>query len=186
MIILHVAVTVDGFIAGPDHDMSWTGGAEHDTSSPLADEVARNTGAILAGRGWYEVARADDQGALAGIYGGDWSGPVVVITHEPDRIQAEPRLETATDLESGLRRAEELAGGRDLGVFGGDVARQLLALGRLDELVLQIVPIVLGGGVQIFGSGPAPRVALERTHVGTSGPFTDLRFRVVHSAPKSQ
>jgi hypothetical protein len=67
MILLHVAMAVDGFIAGPAHDMSWTKGADYDTSSPLADEVAKSTGAILAGRGWYEVASGDSGGAVAGI-----------------------------------------------------------------------------------------------------------------------
>ncbi len=67
MILLHVAMSVDGFIAGPAGDMSWTGGAEYDTSSPLADGIARSTGAILAGRGWYDVASADEGGAVAGI-----------------------------------------------------------------------------------------------------------------------
>jgi dihydrofolate reductase len=64
MVLLHVAMSLDGFIAGPGHDMSWTGGAEYDTSSELADEVARSTGVIVAGRGWYEVASADE-GALS-------------------------------------------------------------------------------------------------------------------------
>jgi dihydrofolate reductase len=64
MVVLHVAMSLDGFIAGPCHDMSWTGGAEYDTSSQLADEVARSTGVVLAGRGWYEVASADE-GALS-------------------------------------------------------------------------------------------------------------------------
>ena len=58
--LLHVAMSLDGFIAGPGHDMSWTGGAEYDTSGQLADEVARSTGVVLAGRGWYEVASADE------------------------------------------------------------------------------------------------------------------------------
>ncbi len=37
MVLLHVAMSLDGFIAGPGHDMSWTGGAEYDTSSQLSD-----------------------------------------------------------------------------------------------------------------------------------------------------
>jgi dihydrofolate reductase len=60
MVLVHVAMSLDGFIAGPGHDMSWTGGAEYDTSSQLADEAARSTGVVLAGRGWYEVANADE------------------------------------------------------------------------------------------------------------------------------
>jgi hypothetical protein len=65
MIHLHVAMSLDGFIAGPGHDMSCTGGAEYDTSCQLADEVARSTDVVLAGRGWYEVASADEDGAVA-------------------------------------------------------------------------------------------------------------------------
>ena len=64
MVLLHVAMSLDGFIAGPGHDMSWTRGAEYDTSSQLADEIARSTGVVLAGRGWYKVANADE-GALS-------------------------------------------------------------------------------------------------------------------------
>jgi dihydrofolate reductase len=70
VILVHVAMSLDGFIAGSGHDMSWTGGAEYDTSSRLAEEIARSTGVVLAGRGWYEVASADEGGAVAGIYGG--------------------------------------------------------------------------------------------------------------------
>jgi hypothetical protein len=43
---------------------------------------------------------------------------------------------------------------------------------------VQMVPIVLGDGVRLFGEAPAPRVRLERTYVGTSGTLTDMRFRV--------
>jgi hypothetical protein len=104
-----------------------------------------------------------------------------------------------------MARAEELAGGRAVSIFGAqapgrttprrrfrrrrrprlcsrprtsDVARQVLALGRLDEIIVQIVPLVLGGGVRLFGEAPTPRVALERTYVGTSGTLTDIRFRI--------
>jgi dihydrofolate reductase len=179
MIVLHVAMSLDGFIAGPGHDMSWTNGAEYDTSSALADQIAKATGAILAGRGWYDVAKNDPGGAVAGIYGGTWTGPVVVVTHDPTRLHAEAGIELATDVEVGLARAEQLAEGRDVGIFGGDIARQVLALGRLDEIVAQIVPIVLGGGVPLFGKGPGRRVALERVYLGSSGVLSDMRFRVL-------
>jgi dihydrofolate reductase len=178
MVLLHVAMSLDGFIAGPGHDMSWTSGAEYDTSSELADEVARSTSVVLAGRGWYEVASADEGGAVAGIYGGAWTGPVLVLTHCPDQLASDRTVEAVSDLETALGRAEELAGDRAVSIFGGDIARQVLALGRLGEIIVQIVPIVLGDGVRLFGEAPAPRVRLERTYVGTSGTLTDMRFRV--------
>jgi dihydrofolate reductase len=178
MILVHVAMSLDGFIAGPGHDMSWTGGAEYDTSSELADEVARSTGVVLAGRGWYEVASADERGAVAGIYGGAWSGPVLVLTHHPERLASDSTVEAVSSLHQALTRAEELAGGRAVSIFGADVARQVLALGLVDEIIVQIVPVVLGDGVRLFGEPPTPRARLERTYVGTSGPLTDIRFRV--------
>ena len=178
MIVLHVAMSLDGFIAGPGHDMSWTGGAEYDTSGQFADDIARSTGVVLAGRGWYDVASADEGGAVAGIYGGAWSGPVLVLTHQAQRLASDPAVEAVSDLETALARAEELAGGRAVSIFGGDVAGQVLALGRLDEIIVQIVPVVLGDGVRLFGAAPAPQVRLERSYVGTSGMLTDIRFRV--------
>jgi hypothetical protein len=54
----------------------------------------------------------------------------------------------------------------------------VLALGRLDEIIVQIVPLILGDGVRLIGEAPAPRVRLERTYAGTSGTLTDIRFRV--------
>jgi dihydrofolate reductase len=63
-------------------------------------------------------------------------------------------------------------------IFGADVARQVLALGRLDEIIVHIVPLILGGGVRLFGEAQTPQVRLERTYIGTSGTLTDIRFRV--------
>ena len=186
MIILHVAMSLDGYIAGPDHDMTWTGGAEYDTASELASEIAQGTGAILAGRGWYYVAAQDPEGALAGIYGGAWTGPVVVVTHRPEDINSMPGIEAAADVAIGLARAEALAGSKDVGVFGGDIARQVLEMGRLDEIIVQIVPVLLGDGVPLFGTQPGSRVSLERVHLGSSGALSDLRYRVVASTGNAE
>ena len=87
-------------------------------------------------------------------------------------------MEAVSDLETALARAEELADGRAVGIFGADVARQVLALGRIDEIIVQIVPLILGDGVRLFGELSVPRVRLERTFVGKSGPLTEIRFRV--------
>jgi len=167
MILLHVAMSLDGFIAGPGHDMSWTGGAEYDTSSELANEVARSTGAVLAGRRWYEVASADEGGAVAGIYGGAWSGPVLVLTHHPEQLASDSTVQAVSDLEKGLARAEELAGARAVGIFGADVARQVLTLGRLDEIIVQIVPVALGSGFAgAVAVSPAVAAAAAATPLG--------------------
>lgn len=57
--IWHVTMSLDGFITGPDDAMEWAFGYD---PSPLGDEVMRSTGAILAGRRWYDVATARHDG----------------------------------------------------------------------------------------------------------------------------
>src|SRR5207248_10921852 len=60
--------------------------------------------------------------------------------------------------ESGLRQAEEVAGGRNIGVQGATVAQQLLRIDRLDEICLYVVPVLLGAGKRLFErTRPAPR-----------------------------
>jgi dihydrofolate reductase len=101
------------------------------------------------------------------------------LTHHPERLSSDATVEAISDLETALARAEEVAGGRAVSIFGADVARQVLALGRLDEIIVQIVPVVLGDGVRLFGEAHTPQARLERSFVGTSGTLTDIRFRVV-------
>jgi dihydrofolate reductase len=182
MVFLYGAMSLDGFIAGPGHDMSWIGGAEYDSSSQLADEVARSTGVVLAGRGWREVAGADDGGLPS-----------------PESTEALVRTGCGLDTSSGTARVRPYGGGglgpgdcagagrgirrgQAVSIFGADVARLVPAFGRLDEIIVQIVPIVLGNGVRPFGEAPSPRVRQERTYVGTSGTLSDIRLRVAGAA----
>ena len=86
-VLWHITMSLDGFIAGPDDTMDWAFDASSG-GNELADEIRRGTGAILAGRRWYDVATAKYDG-VAGIYGGAWSGPVFVLTH-PRRRRRRP------------------------------------------------------------------------------------------------
>jgi dihydrofolate reductase len=54
-VVWHVTTSLDGFIAGPDDTMAWAF-QYYDAPNRLADEVMRETGAILAGRRWFDVA----------------------------------------------------------------------------------------------------------------------------------
>lgn len=62
----------------------------------------------------------------------------------------------------------------------------MLALGRLGEIIVQIVPLMLGDGVRLFDEAPGPEVRLERTHVGSSGRLTDIRLRNRRAADGSE
>ena len=176
-VIWHVTMSLDGFIAGPDDEMDWA--FEHTAPSALADEVRESTGAILAGRRWYDVATAR-YGGRSGIYGGAWSGPVFVLTHRPPEASNDPSLTFLSDgVRNAVATASTAAGEKSVGIFGADIARQCLRGGHLDEIVVHLAPVLLGDGVRFHDSPGAPRVQLERTALAESGQLTDLRFTVL-------
>src|SRR5262245_53347192 len=100
-VIWHVTMSLDGFIAGPNDSMDWVvarwgdhGGKKGEITvrrSALADEILHAAGAILGGRRWYDVAVRQFDG-YDGIYGGQWKGPVFVLTHRPPDANPHPAI----------------------------------------------------------------------------------------------
>jgi len=175
-VVWHITMSVDGYIAGTGDEMDWMG--DYELESPVGTEVIENTGAILAGRRWHDLANERWDGRR-GIYGGNWEGPVFVITHAPPTEPPDPEITFVSDgIEQAITAARDAAGGRDVGILGANTAQQALAAGLVDELVIHVVPLLLGGGVRLFGP-ELQRVRLERLHVGQSGDATDFRFRVL-------
>jgi dihydrofolate reductase len=175
-VLWHTTMSVDGYIAGSGDEMDWIG--DYELESPVGTEVLENTGAILAGRRWHDLAIERWDGRR-GIYGGNWEGPVFVITHEPPAEPPDPEITFVGDgIERAITAAREAAGGRDVGILGASTAQQAVAAGLVDELVIHVVPLLLGGGIRLFGP-ELQRVRLERLYVGQSVDATDFRFRVL-------
>jgi dihydrofolate reductase len=173
--ISHHTISLDGFIAGPDDSIEWAFAFGKPTS--LAQETMRRIGAIVAGRRWYELAKVRWDG-VDGIYGGDWDGQVFVLTHRPAE-EEDSRISFASEgLQEAVGAAQQSAGDKDVGIFGGSLTRQCLDAGLLDELVLHVAPVLLGSGVRLFGDQAAEQVELERVSVGEADQLTDLRFRI--------
>ena len=177
-VVWHVKMSLDGFIAGPDHAMEWA--FEHGGPSAMADEVMNSIGAILAGRRWYDVASARYEGR-AGIYGGKWTGPVFVLTNRPlDHDVSDPGITLLSgDIEDAVATARAAAEGKTLELFGAHIARQCLDAGLVDEIVVHIAPLLLGDGIRLYGGPGQRRVDLERTALEDGGEVTGMRFRVV-------
>ena len=175
-VLWHITMSLDGFIAGPGDAMDWP--FEYwDASNQTAADVIETTGAILLGRRTYEVENRDRRG----FYGGAWTGPVFVLTHDaPDVV---PGWMTGRFVDEGVEdavaRARTAAGGKNVVVLGANVARQCIERGLLDEIVVHLAPVLLGDGVRLFGGPGQGRTALERTTLARSGQLTDLRFNVV-------
>jgi dihydrofolate reductase len=172
-VIWHVTMSLDGFIAGRDDSMDWVvtqwsdeGGNTRDIEvqrSAVADEVLASAGAILGGRRWYDAAVRRFDG-YKGIYGGQWTGPVLVLTHRPPDADHHPAVTFLShDLSEAVATAIDAASGKNVIVFGANVAVQCLRAGLLDEIVIHLVPVLLGDGIRLIdvpGFGPFP---LERT-----------------------
>jgi dihydrofolate reductase len=176
-VVWHVTMSLDGFITGPDDSMEWA--FKYPGPNRLADEVMNQTGAILAGRRWHDVATARYSGRQ-GIYGGAWEGPVFVLTHRPPDAPEDPEITfLTTGLDEAVATAKDAAAGKNLEIFGANVAAQCLDKGLIDEIVVHVAPVLLGDGVRLYGeAGDRAQVELERVELDQSGRQTSLRFRV--------
>jgi dihydrofolate reductase len=187
-LIWHITMSLDGFIAGPDDSMDWviaewsnggdrTRDIEVDRSS-IADDVLHSAGAILGGRRWWDVGERLYDG-VAGIYGGQWHGPVFVITHRRTDDTSHPGVTlVSAPLAEAVTAARAAANGKNVVIMGANLAQQLLRESLLDEIVVHIAPVLLGDGVRLFDAPGGFRVGLERTTIDESGQITDLRFSV--------
>jgi dihydrofolate reductase len=174
-VIWHTTMSLDGYVAGPNDEIDWAIG--HGSSGELAQKTEEATGAIMAGRRWYEVAGELHQDT-GGIYGGRWEGPVFVITSHPEDAPDDPAVTFLSDgFERAIATGTEAAGGRALGLFGPSLGAQALGHGLLDELIVHIAPVMLGAGKRLYGDGQ-PRVDLERIETTHGEQVMDLRYRV--------
>ncbi len=186
-LIWHVTMSLDGFIASADDGMDWAFGQWTEDSgeqaeptadrSSIAVEIMRTTGAILAGRRWYDIATSRFKG-VDGIYGGAWQGPVFVLTHRLPEGEHHPAVRfVSAGLAEAVAAARDAAAGKNIVLFGASIPRQCLHAGLLDEMVIHLAPVLLGDGIRLYESPGGQPVALRRTMVAESGQLTDLRFR---------
>ena len=177
-ILYSATMSLDGFIAGAGGDMSWL--TEHlgdPEPDPVADGLMARIGALLIGNTTYG---GDDPNAgtdKEGAFGGQWSGPSIVLTHEPDR--SAPDTTFLGDFDEAVAAAREAAGGAYVNVLGADVARQCIEAGVLDEVLVFVAPVMLGDGVRLFDHPGGTNVRLEPLGRPGSGRSPALWFRVV-------
>ncbi len=163
-----IACSLDGFIAGPDDDLSWLPEPPEGEDFGYGAFMA-STAALLMGRNSYDVVAAFD----AWPYG---ETPVFVATTRPLEPVAETVRAVSGDPAALLAavRAET-----DGGIYldGGALIRAFLDAGLVDELTVSVIPIVLGAGAPLF-AGTARRHALALQDVtAMAGGLVQLRYR---------
>jgi dihydrofolate reductase len=161
-------------------------GGEVNASSALVEEGLDNVGATIMGRNMFGGGPGpwDEQNPWEGWWGDDppFNHPVFVLTHherEPLPKEGDNSFTFVTDgIESALAQAKEAAGGKDVSLGGGaDVAQQYLAAGLIDELLLNVVPVLLGDGTRLF-EGFSGATTLEQVQVVEAPGVAHLKYRV--------
>jgi dihydrofolate reductase len=176
-----IASSLDGFIAGPNDDLSWL--------PPIPSEPGRDfgyaafmaeVGALLMGRRTFDV--------VAG-FTGEWpygDRPVLVATHRPlpSALPSSPAsVRSVTGpIDELIAAARVAAAGRDVYLDGGALIRQALDVELIDELIVTLVPMILGAGHPLF-AGAERRHALELVeHTAHEGGLVSLRYRPRHAS----
>jgi dihydrofolate reductase len=163
------AMSLDGFIAGPDDEMDWV--LEHLTPNAFP-EIEAATGAMLVGRRTHDVA--ERMSTENREYDG---GPVFVLTHRPPDETPEGVTFLTGDLEEAVATARAAAAGKNLEILGADLASQCLQRGLVDEVLVYVLPVLVGNGVRVT-TADLGRVDLEPFSTSQAGSVTMLRFRV--------
>jgi dihydrofolate reductase len=178
-VVVNRCMSLDGFIAGPGDAMDWIfdhmpGGAE-----TMFPDVMAATGAALIGRRTSDVGdRMADPDNDEPEPGYD-AGALFVLTHRPPAEPVPGVTFLTGDIGEAVATALRAADGKNLEILGADVAAQCLRAGLVDEIMVFVVPVLLGDGVRFFSSPDLGRIDLEPIDSTRSGDLTVLRFRVV-------
>lgn len=151
---VYLGASYDTKIAGEGNDLGWLDRVpERQAETPMPvgpDEpltfegLLAASGALLFGRTTFDVVRS---------FGGPWPYgdlPVLVATSRPLDEDLPTARAVAGTAEELVAAAREVAGEKDVYADGGDLVRQLLAAGLVDELTLSFLPTVRGGGIDLF------------------------------------
>ena len=188
-------VSLDGYIAGPNETgfdllFAWFAGGDFELPTTNPDirillsepdhrylrEFFDSVGVFVTGRRLFDLN--DGWGGTHPI-----GKPVVVVTHAvpQDWVAAHPDalFTFVTDgVGSAIEQARAIAGDRDVNVSSGKISSQCLELGLLDEISIDLVPVLLGNGVPLFEHFEAPILLDGPTLVVQGQRVTHLRYTV--------
>ena len=180
-VIAGMTMSLDGFVADPSGGVGRLYSDLMDLQgTDFMNAAINETGAVLMGRKTFEMADPD---SYVGNY--EFQVPIFVLTHHPPRIppQQDERLTFTfvTDgVASAVAQAKVAAGDKTVQVVGGaNVIQQLLRAGLVDELHVDVMPVLLGDGLRLLENLDPDRMSLETIAVQSLGQRTNLRYRVV-------
>ena len=160
-------------------------GGEDNASGAIVESWFDNVGATVMGRNMFGGGPGPwESNPWNGFWGANppYHHPVFVVTHhdrEPLEMEGGTTFYFVTDgIESALEQATEAAAGKDVSLGGGATAvQQYLAAGLVDEILISLVPVFLGGGTRLFDNLGEARPMLEQVQVVEAPGVTHIRYR---------
>lgn len=173
---VYMACSLDGFVAGPDDDLSWLAPPEGapppgPTEALEFEPFMAQVGSMLMGRRTHDVVAAMGHWPYGEL-------PVLVATHRGVEAAAPTVRAVSGTIEELVAQARAAAGDKDVYVDGADMIRQAIDAGLVDELVITFVPILLAGGVRLF-DGLVQRRRVEFVAHHDLGGMMQLTARVL-------
>lgn len=200
-VIFANSVSLDGFVAGPNDNpenglgdggealFRWYNSGDIDFPLPGTDMVFNisrasadflqeewgQPGAMVAGRRMFDIAHA---------WGGNppGGGPTFIVTHHPPQEWLKPGSPftfVRDGVENAVTQAKQAAGDKDVSISSASIAQQCIQAGLLDEIVIDLAPVLLGGGVRLFDNLGATPLELENIKVVEGLGVTHLKYRIV-------
>ncbi len=194
-------MSLDGFIAGPNDGperplgeggerlFEWYSGGDTEYEMPgtglvfrispqsveLLREVNERMGVFVTGRRTFDIANGWGGNPPLGV-------PTFVVTHSvPEEwvYEGSPYTFVTDDVEKAVELAKEVAGCMDVAVGAASIAQQCIRAGLLDEVHVNLAPVLLGGDIRLFEHLGTTPIDLESTRVIQDPGVTHLTFRVV-------
>jgi dihydrofolate reductase len=191
-VVADITISLDGFVtgpnAGPRNGLGDAGEPLHnwvmepdDVDTDVLREATERSGAVVMGRRLFDVIDGpdgwnDEMGYGAGLAA---TPPFIVVTHAPPKkVRLDLRFAFVTDgVDAAVEQARTAAGDKDVVIMGGgDVIRQCLDAGVVDELHIHLSPVVLGSGTPLFAG--SSRHELVQRSVRVSSNATHLVYEV--------
>ena len=180
-VIWHTAISLDGFAADVNDSLGFMMGGDDiapPPDNPLVDEVMANIGCTLGGRRGYDISQSWDD--LPKAYGLD-DIPEYVVTRRPFPDDPRYMFADGNDLPGAVASARATANGRMVVILGPTLGSALLRAGLVDQIFLQVAPVMIGAGVKIFADTGEPPVQLELIHSSQIGQGVNLVYQPRHS-----
>jgi dihydrofolate reductase len=196
-----LTMSLDGFIAGPNDGpgqplgeggmrlFDWYSSGDTDYEMPGTEMVFRvsqqsaellreahtKMGAFVTGRRTFDITNGWGGSPPLGV-------PTFVVTHTIPQdwvYEGSPFTFVTDGVESAVEKAREVAGDKTVAVGAASIAQQCIRAGLLDEIHVDLVPVLLGNGVRLFDHLGTEPIELESTSVIEAPGVTHLTFRVV-------